>query len=61
MKFDVRKHQFVQKCGATSKRMFKSHEQGLQFIAGLEDAPDMRCYKCKFCGQWHLTSQPIMA
>jgi hypothetical protein len=56
--FDKRKIRPVEKCGATRKRIFKSHEAGLEFAATFDDAERMRCYKCQYCGCWHLTSQP---
>jgi len=50
----------VPRCGATTKRMFKSWEAATQFIANLGGsmrAEAMRAYRCQFCGQFHITSQ----
>ena len=48
-------------CGATSKRMFKSHEAAVNFVVErAESMPAvMRAYRCDFCSGWHLTSQAI--
>ena len=59
-KFDPRFVRPVPKCGATGKRMFKSPNGAMQFIATLGaecNAPAMRPYHCFRCGGYHLTSQ----
>lgn len=50
----------VTRCGMTHKVCFESHEEAAIRITELVPAPPvMRSYRCHFCGQWHLTSQPI--
>ena len=49
----------VERCGATSKRIFRSDRAGIDFIHKLGDASDLRVYRCQFCNCFHLTSQPL--
>ena len=59
-KFDNRLHRRSNICGVTRKRIFKSPNAAMQFVAGLGtecDAPMMRAYQCLRCGGYHLTSR----
>jgi hypothetical protein len=57
MKYDPRKKKPVDICGPTRKRIFKSHENALEFIGSVDGNQLKRAYSCKYCGGWHVTSQ----
>jgi hypothetical protein len=59
-KFDRRLKRPVNRCGITGKRLFKSPQAAMQFVANLGadcNAPMMREYHCPLCGGFHLTSR----
>jgi hypothetical protein len=58
------KKQFAEICGATGKRMFSTHEGALLFAGNMNDPRrdtpmEWRAYLCKYCQEYHLTSQPL--
>ena len=59
-KFDRRLKRTTNLCGVTRKRMFRSPNAAMHFVAELGSecgAPLMRPYHCLFCNSFHLTSQ----
>ena len=59
-KFDRRLRRATAICGVTRKRMFRSPNAAMQFVASLGaecDAQVMRSYHCFRCGGYHMTSQ----
>ena len=55
-KFRPKKSHDGYRCGATGKIIFKSHESGVE--RGTAIMPEgFRCYKCNYCGLWHLTTK----
>ena len=59
-KFDRRLKRTVAICGITRKRMFRSPNAAMQFVANLGDdcnALTMREFQCLYCGGYHLTSR----
>ena len=59
-KFDRRLRRTVAICGITRKRMFRSPNAAMQFVASLGtecNASVMRPYHCVMCNSYHLTSR----
>jgi hypothetical protein len=60
-----RKHagdKVLPRCGATGKVAFRTEGAAYQRAGEILDSTEartehLRAYQCRFCGQWHITSQ----
>lgn len=57
---DARRDQAFREKSCASKRRYSCKSDALEAIARCEDhgRRGLSCYKCSYCGGWHLTSHP---